>query len=91
MPNELPVDPDRLRREFPELSDADVDAYITVTRRILDAGVKDRARVTREVVEGGRKARERGKAGASLSPEDTLSSHYLDAVEKMQRSTSRPR
>ena len=83
----LPVDPERLRQEFPELSDEDVEAYASVTRRILEASVKDRPRVTREVVAGGRQAREKAASGARLSRDETLWMRYLAAVDKLQRST----
>jgi hypothetical protein len=85
----LPVEPDRLRREFPNLTDEDVDAYISLTRRILESSVKDRARVTREVVAGGRAAREKMSGGGKLSAEENLLARYLTAVDKMQRSTTR--
>jgi hypothetical protein len=83
----LPVDPERLRREFPELTDDDLEAYVAVTRRILAAPAPDRGRLTREVVEGGRRARE--KARGTLSAQEALWSRYVAAVDKMQRSTVR--
>jgi hypothetical protein len=73
----LPVDPERLRREFPELTDDDLDAYVAVTTRILAAKAADRPRLTREVLEKGRQKK------------DTLSTRYVAAVAKMQRSTVR--
>ena len=73
----LPVDPERLRREFPELTDDDLDAYVTVTKRILAAKAGDRPRLTREVLEKGRQKK------------DNLSARYVAAVDKMQRSTVR--
>jgi hypothetical protein len=73
----LPVDPERLRREFPELTDDDLDAYVTVTKRILAAKAGDRPRLTREVLEKGRQKK------------DDLSARYVAAVDKMQRSTVR--
>jgi hypothetical protein len=30
--SDLPVDPERMRRQFPALTDADLEAYVTVTR-----------------------------------------------------------
>ena len=80
--NTLPVDPERLRREFPSLDDGDVEAYLEVTRRIL--GERDpvaRARVTRDTLARARAARE----GGARTAEDTVAMRYLAAVEKMQR------
>ena len=82
----LPVDPERLRRQFPALTDEDLGAYVEVTRRILalrrPAG---RARLTREILARGR------QAGASAgSAEDTLALRYVRAVEKMQGLVGRP-
>jgi hypothetical protein len=34
----LPVDPERLRAQFPDLTDEDVDAYVRVTRTVMAAG-----------------------------------------------------
>jgi hypothetical protein len=76
----LPVDVERLRRQFPALTDDDVDAYVTVTRRILSAPLADRARVTRETL-----ARGRAAGGASArDDDDRLALRYVAAVEKMQ-------
>jgi hypothetical protein len=86
----LPVDPERLKREFPELSDDDLAAYVEVTQRILAAGPRDRGRLTREAVEGGRKAQELASASARLTAEQKLWLRYVVAVDKMQRSTVRP-
>ena len=80
----LPVDPERLRREVPALTAEDLEAYVEVTRRILDAAPGDRARVARDAVEGGRRAREKAGRGETLPPAELLLSRYLDAVAKMQ-------
>ena len=80
----LPVDPQRLRREFPALTSEDLDAYVEVTRRILGAGAEARARVTREALAGGRQARERAARGEALGPEEALLARYVEAVGKMQ-------
>ena len=66
------MDPERLRRQFPALTDDDVAAYAEVTRRILAAPPAERARVTREVLQQARRG------------EDALAVRYLRAVEKMQ-------
>ena len=86
----LPVDPERLRLEFPDLSDEDLAAFVAVTTRILAASTKDRPRVTREALEGGRRAQQKAQAGGALSAEESLNAHYVAAVEKMQGGTSGP-
>jgi len=83
---DLPVDPARLRRQFPELTDGDIEAFEEVTRRILGEGKTEaRARLTREIVARGREATARAATGVTLSPEETLAVRYLAAVEKMQK------
>jgi hypothetical protein len=84
----LPVDPERLRREFPTLSDQDLDAYVTVTTQVMGAG-KDRPQLMRDILEGARAARERRQQGQALKDQEQLWVRYLDAVEKMQASTAR--
>jgi hypothetical protein len=76
----LPVDVERLRRQFPALTDDDVDAYVTVTRRILAAPAADRARVTRETLSRGRAAR----TAPPRDDDERVALRYLVAVEKMQ-------
>jgi hypothetical protein len=88
-PPSLPVDIERLRREFPALTDDDLQAYVSVTRRILAAAPDARGRVTREAVAGGRRAREKATRGESLGAEEALLARYLDAMGKMQGSVSR--
>ena len=86
---DLPVDPARLRRQFPDLTDGDVAAFEEITRRILEEPRPDaRAKLTRQIVGQGREARERAAAGATLSADEVLAVRYLAAVEKMQRPTS---
>jgi hypothetical protein len=77
----LPVDVLRLRRQFPALTDDDLDAYAAVTRRIMSASAADRARITRETLAKARTAR---AAGAPRDDEERLAARYLAAVEKMQ-------
>jgi hypothetical protein len=85
---DLPVDPARLRRQFPELTDGDIAAFEEVTRKILAEGKPEaRARLTRELLARGREARTRAAAGATLSAAETLAVRYLAAVEKMQSPT----
>lgn len=81
----LPVDPERLRREFPALTPEDVEAYVQVTRRILGAPPADRPRVTREALDGARRARDKAARGEPLEPGEALLALYLDAMAKMQR------
>jgi hypothetical protein len=77
----LPVDPDRLRGRFPDLTEDDVAAYAEVTRRILEErDPAARARVTRETLARARAAREAGPRDDA----DRLALRYLSAVEKMQ-------
>jgi len=83
---DLPVDPARLRRQFPDLTDEDMKAFEEVTRRILAEGRPDaRAKLTRQIVTEGRQARARAAAGATLSADESLAARYVAAVEKMQR------
>ena len=83
--HDLPVDPARLRRQFPDLTDGDIAAYEEVTRRILAERRPDaRVRLTREILAQGRQARDRAAAGATLSADESLAARYLAAVEKMQ-------
>jgi hypothetical protein len=89
--NDLPVDRARLKRQFPELTDADLEAYETVTRRILEKkGAAERGRLTRIVMEMGRSARGKNASGAALTGEERLALSYLDSLEKMQGRTSKP-
>ena len=77
----LPVDVERLRRQFPALTAEDLDAYAAVTRRILSAlDPADRARITRETLARGRAARE----AAPRDDDERLAVRYVVAVEKMQ-------
>jgi hypothetical protein len=86
----LPVEPERLRREFPALTAEDVAAYVQVTRRILDAAADARPRVTRDALEGGRRAREKAARGEPLDAGEALLARYLDALAKMQRKGPAP-
>ena len=75
----LPVDVERLRKQFPALTAEDVEAYVTVTRRIMSASAPDRARITRETLAAARAAR----AAAPKTDDERLALRYLTAVEKM--------
>ena len=76
----LPVDVERLRRQFPALTEEDIAAYVTFTRRIMSANPADRARVTRETLAKARAAR----AASPRDDDDDLALRYLTAVDKMQ-------
>jgi hypothetical protein len=80
------VDVERLRAEFPDLSDEDLGAYVSVTRRVLGDPAA-RAKKMREVMDGAQKARQKAASGAKLSADETLLVRYLAAMAKMQRST----
>jgi hypothetical protein len=79
----LPVDPERLRKAFPSLTAEDLDAYVSITRRVL-GDARDRARTMRDALTQGRAAREKQGRGETLSAEEALLVGYLVAVEKMQ-------
>jgi hypothetical protein len=84
----LPVDPARLKQQFPDLADEDLDAYEQVTRRLLgEASADERARLLRETLARGRQARDKKAGGAALSEGESLDLRYLQAVAKMQGST----
>jgi hypothetical protein len=86
---DLPVDPARLRKQFPALDDGDIAAYEEVTARILaQRRPNERARLAREIVALGRRARERAGSGIALSAEESLGARYLAAVDKMQGRTA---
>jgi hypothetical protein len=82
---DLPVDPERLRRQFPTLTDDDLAAYAEVTRMILDEPRPlERARLTRAFLTEGRMAREKTEAGTPLTARESLAMRYVAAMEKMQ-------
>jgi hypothetical protein len=79
----LPVDPERLRREFPQLTDEDIDSYVEVTTRVL-GDPKNRGRAMAGLLDRARSAREKRSNGQALAEEEALALRYLVAVEKMQ-------
>ena len=81
----LPVDPERLRRQFPALTEEDLAAYVEVTRRVL-ADPQAKGKAMRAILESGRAART--KPAASLSADERLHLRYLAAVDKMQARVS---
>ena len=77
----LPVDPERLRTQFPALTDDDLAAYVEVTKRVL-ADPQAKGKAMRVILESGRAAR--AKLAASLTADERLHVRYLAAVDKMQ-------
>ena len=82
----LPVDPGRLKDQFPELTTDELAAYVTITKRVL-AKPETRARSMRGIMAQAAEAQEKAAAGGRLKAEEALLVRYLRAVGKMQRST----
>jgi hypothetical protein len=88
--SDLPVERARLKKQFPALTDGDIEAYEAVTQCILSQrGPAERGRVTRAIMETGRSAKAKAATGAALTEEERLASSYVDAVGKMQGTTVR--
>ena len=85
----LPVDPERLRAEFPDVSSDDLDAYVQVTRRVLAAGPKERPKLIRQVLDGALDAKEKEAQGQALTDQERLWLRYRSAVDKMQGPTAK--
>jgi hypothetical protein len=79
----LPVEPERLRRSFPSLTDEDLAAYAEVTRSLL-ASPRERGRRLAEVVAAAQRGREKEAASAPLEDDERLALAYTRALEKMQ-------
>ena len=79
----LPVDPERLRQQFPSLTDDDLAAFEEVTRRIL-ADPRARGRVLAETMTLAQRAREKQAQEIPLEPEERLALAYASALGKMQ-------
>jgi hypothetical protein len=79
----LPVDPERLRRQFPALTDEDLAAFEAVTRRIL-ADPRQRGRVLAETMTLAQRAREKTALDAALDEGERLALAYASALAKMQ-------
>jgi hypothetical protein len=86
-PAGLPVEVERLRSEFPDLTDEE-EAYVSVTRRVLGDPAA-RAAAMRDVLASARQAQQTVAAGGALGPAEQLLVRYLSALAKMQRSTVR--
>jgi hypothetical protein len=82
----LPVDPDRLRRQFPSLTDEDLAAFADVTRRVL-ADPRARGRVLAETLTLAQRAREKQAQEIPLEAEERLALAYASAIGKMQGRT----
>jgi len=82
----LPVDPERLRRQFEDLSEEDLEAYAAVTRRVLEDPAR-KGSAMREVMLLARAARAKQAAGEALTAGELQALRYLRAVEKMQSPT----
>lgn len=80
---DLPVDPERLRRQFPALTDEDLAAYVEVTQAVMRE-VSSRGKAMASLMATGRRAREKKAAGQGLSRDEERALLYLSAVLKMQ-------
>ena len=79
----LPVDPERLRQQFPALTDQDLAAYAVVTQTVL-ADPAARGKSMAALMALARGARDKAAAGQALTRDEDLAVGYLSAVEKMQ-------
>jgi len=79
----LPVDPERLRRQFPSLTDEDLAAFESVTRRVL-ADPRQRGRVLAEATALAQRAREKRAQDVPLEPAEREALSYASALAKMQ-------
>lgn len=79
----LPVDAERLRSQFPSLTDEDLAAFEAVTRRIL-ADPRRRGAVLAEAMTLAQRAREKRGQDAPLEDEERLALAYASAIAKMQ-------
>ncbi len=79
----LPVAPERLRQEFPSLTDEDLAAYAAVTRSLLAAPGR-RGRRLAEIMAAAQRGREKEAASASLDDDERLALAYVRALGKMQ-------
>ena len=79
----LPVDPERLRKQFPALTDEDLAAYVELTQTVL-GDPATRGKSMAALMARARGAREKTDTGRALSRDEDLALRYLVAVEKMQ-------
>jgi hypothetical protein len=78
----IPVPAERLKQQFPALTDDDLEAYTQVTTRLL--GQSKRGKALSEVMTTAVRAREKDAAGEALDAEESLALRYVRAMEKMQ-------
>jgi hypothetical protein len=81
-PVKLPVPAERLKAQFPSLTDEDLQAYTEVTHRLLREAKKGQA--LSDIMTRAVRAREKEGAGETLDAEEALALRYLRAMEKMQ-------
>ena len=81
-PQTVGVNPERLKKEFPDLTQEDLDAYVQVTQRLLADPLK-RVQVLEDVKAKAQAAQ--GKPEASLGADEALAARYMQAILKMQR------
>jgi hypothetical protein len=79
----LPVEPERLRRSFPSLTDDDLSAYAEVTRALL-LEPRSRGRRLAEILAAAQRAREKEAAARPPEDDERLALAYVRALEKMQ-------
>jgi hypothetical protein len=85
----LPVEPERLRRLFPSLTDEDLWAYAEVTRALL-ATAGARGRRLSEVLAAAQRGREKESAALPLDEDEHLALGYVRALAKMQGAVRDP-
>jgi hypothetical protein len=79
----LPVEPERLRRLFPSLTDEDLEAYSEVTRSLL-AEPRARGRRLAEVMAAADRGRAKEAGGQPLDDDERRAVAYARALGKMQ-------
>jgi len=79
----LPVEPERLRRLFPSLTDEDLEAYSEVTRALL-AEPGARGRRLAEVMAAAERGRDKEAAALPQDDDERRAVLYVRALGKMQ-------
>ena len=77
------MEPERLRQQFPSLTDVDLAAYSEVTRALL-ADPPARGRRLAEIMAAAERAREKEAAAAPLEDDERVAVAYVRALAKMQ-------
>ena len=83
-PKVVGINPERLKQEFPDLTDEDLQAYVSVTQRLLSDPTK-RVQVLEEVKAKAQSAQAKTAAGTPLDAEEALGARYMQAIQKMQK------